>query len=152
MVLSDHIYKIFVVAFVWIVGTIITYYGVRSEQYQNMTLSVYQPKSWIFGVVWSFIYLSYLYVWTKMPANNTLSILFNLNMALNLLWIVLFFYGFQFNASFVVIILLAFVTLVQVWYIYTLQIPGSGLYLFLILIYFSWLCVASVLNYHFVNF
>lgn len=152
MAFTDHLYKILVVAAVWIIGAVITYFGVRSDRYKNLSLSIYQPKSWIFGLVWTFIYLSYLYVWTKMPEDQTLSLLFNLNMFLNLLWTVLFFYAFQFNLSFVVIVMLAVVTLVQVVYIYSLQIPESGLYMFLMLIYLSWLCVASILNYNFVSF
>lgn len=152
MALSDYLYKIIVVALVWIIGGLITYFGVKSAKYKGLSLSVYQPKSWIFGVVWTFIYLSYLYVWIKMPEDSTLNLLFNLNMFLNLLWVALFFYGFQFNISFAVIVMLALVTLVQVLYIYSLRIPESGLYLFLLLIYLSWLCIAGLLNYHFVSF
>lgn len=150
--LTFNIYiKILIVALVWIIGSVITYFGVRSDKYKNFTLSVYQPKSWVFAVVWTFIYISYLYVWWKLPNNNMINILFTLNMILNLLWTVLFFYGFRFNLSFIVIILLALLTLAQVIYIYYLRIPESGLHLFLLLIYFSWLCVASILNYNFVS-
>lgn len=145
---ASNILKIAVVAFVWIVGTIITYFGIRSDKYKNLELSIYQPKSWVFGVVWSFIYLSYLYVWWKMPDTNMVKVLFISNMVLNLLWTVLFFYGFMFKLSFAVIILLAILTFIQVIYVYYLRIPESGLYLFLLLIYFSWLCVASILNYN----
>ncbi len=152
MSLSDYLYKICIVAAVWIIGALITYFGIRTDTYQGLSLSVYQPKSWIFGVVWTFIYLSYLYVWIKMPNDPALNALFNVNMFLNLLWTFLFFYSFSFNLSFVVIIMLAVVTLLQVFYIYTLRIPESGLYMFLMLIYFSWLCVASILNHNFVNF
>lgn len=147
MMTEDYV-KIIIVAVVWIVGIIVTFYGLRSDKYKSTRLSIYQPKPWVFSVVWTFIYLSYLYVWIwGLPSSSTTFLLFAANMIVNLAWTVVFFGLLKFKWGFYIILFLAGWTLLQVFYVYSLKIKESGLSLFLLLIYFSWLCVAGLLNY-----
>lgn len=134
-------------------GTAVNYYGLRSDKYTSRELSVYQPSSWVFSVVWTFIYFTYWYVWQNIVdvIPTYLNVIFYINMALNLLWSVAFFGLFNFWLSFVIICLLGLVLAVQIYLLFRLRIPKSGLHLFLLLIYLSWIIVATVLNYNFLE-
>lgn len=149
-----HWPQIVTVLLVAVIGSIVSFLGLKSDKYKSRTLSVYQPPSWVFSVVWTFIYITYWYVWQSLVDKIPfyLNVLFYVNMGLNLLWTVLFFGFFMYNLSFIVIIALIITLLAQVVILFRLKIKESGLHLFLLLIYLSWLCVATVLNYNFVNF
>lgn len=149
--MTEDYYKIAIVAVVWLIGIAVTFYGLRTDKYKAAPLSIYQPKPWVFSVVWTFIYLTYLYVWIwRLPPNNSvIFFLFAANMIVNLAWTVVFFGLLKFRLAFYIILFLAGWTLIQVIYVYFLKIKESALSMFLLLIYFSWLCVASLLNYNY---
>lgn len=141
-------YKIAIVATAWLIGSIVTFYGLRTVKYKSTPLSIYQPNPRVFGIVWTFIYLTYLWVWIwGLPDSRIIFLLFAANMIVNLAWTVVFFGLLQFKIAFYIILFLAGWTLLQVFYVYSLKIKESGLSMFLLLIYFSWLCVAGLLNY-----
>jgi tryptophan-rich sensory protein len=140
--------KIFIVVIAAVLGSILTMNGMKvGSEYNNLILSKYQPQSFIFSIVWTFIYISYAYVWVKLPSSNFTNLLFTTNMVLNFLWVYAFFTETNLSASRYIIIGLLLLTLFQAYYVYQLEIEKSGLYIFLLLIYASWLTVASVLNF-----
>lgn len=150
----NYIAKIIIIAIVAILGGILSYLGIRSDTYKNLQLSVYQPKSWIFSAVWIFIYVTYTYVWIKTspddPIFSLYNILFMINAGLNLAWSFFFFYLFEFRIAMIILVLLAVTIIIQIYLLYRRRIMESGLYIFLLLIYLSWLFVAGILNYHFI--
>lgn len=66
--------------------------------YEELMLPVFTPPDWVFGVVWSILYLltaySVLIAWNELSRNKTFSVvlgLFTLNALLNVFWSNVFF-------------------------------------------------------------
>ena len=119
------------------------------EWYTALAKPSWNPPNWLFGPVWSVLYLlmaiSVWLVWKKqglLGAIVPLSI-FLLQLLLNAAWSWLFFGLHEMGIAFVEIVVLWSVILVNIilfWKIY----PISGI---LLLPYLLWVSFASVLNY-----
>jgi tryptophan-rich sensory protein len=127
----------------------------ESIAYKNQLVpSKYQPPGYVFGIVWAFIYISYAFVWSKYvdPWDLAGNGLFFTNMLLNLFWVWLFFGQTTYTASILfssrlVIILLFGLTLYQVKYIWQTT-KGSIFATVPLIVYASWLVIASFLNFN----
>ena len=108
-----------------------------------------EPPGIVFGIVWTLLYIIYAYVWcvAYKKANNTagIDILFAVSLFLNVLWVIVFFGWHNLFLSKVVILLLLATVLLQAYVMWEL---GSGVCTFLLLVYGSWLLVASLLNFN----
>jgi tryptophan-rich sensory protein len=122
--------------------------GVK-EWYPSLVKPSFNPAPWIFGPVWTFLYIlmgiSTFLVWQKGWDNNlvrTALVGFSLHLILNGLWSILFFGMKSPGLAFVEIIILWFailVTLVLYWRVTTV----AGV---LFLPYAGWVMFAAVLN------
>lgn len=136
-----------------VLGSALTTQGLKSDGYLGLELSPKQPPSWAFAGAWTVIYASYAYVWVAYVKTALGHGLFAANMALNLLWVWLFFGSKTFtqqtlNASRLVILALLALTVGQAVYMWTSpNIAGNALPTFLLLIYAGWLVVATGLNF-----
>jgi translocator protein len=155
MAFSDFFnYRVFIVIIVAIVGILVTRYGMRTgSNYSNYILSPHQPPSWMFGLVWTILYIGYAVVWVYLTRNysdTTLEALFIFNMILNVLWVILFFGAGMVELSKYVILALFALTIIQGVYVWTTVPTYRGSYVgvctFYLFIYASWLAVASGLN------
>lgn len=123
--------------------------GTIDTWYANLIKPSFNPPNWIFGPVWTLLYLLmgvglYLIYTSPSSAARTQALrLFMLQLLLNFAWSFLFFY---FKSP-----LLAFIEIILLWITIILMIraflqvyPGAG---WLQLPYLAWVSFASVLNF-----
>jgi tryptophan-rich sensory protein len=119
------------------------------EWYTELKKPSWNPPNWVFGPVWSLIYLliaiSAWLVWKNEGFLTVVlaSIVFLLQIVLNAAWSWLFFGLHEVGYAFIEIVILWMAILVNIilfWKIY----PPSGI---LLLPYLAWVTFASVLNY-----
>ena len=118
-----------------------TFQGLKSPKYVNSQKPSWFPPPVLFGIVWSALYLLYIYSWYKAPAS--LNWLFIFNMILNALWCFLFFGIGKWEYALLALLALNTVLLTQVVSIYKYDTLGS----ILLIPYFLWSCFATALNY-----
>lgn len=138
-------FEYIVVVITAIMGSIITSLSFRSG---NALRSPYQPPSWVFSVVWTFIYVTYALIWARIIMPGWLSSLFLINMILNFLWVFVFFYLNNVFLSKIIIIALLILTLLQAYFLWRYSNDRYVvLGVFGLLIYAAWLTSASLLNF-----
>lgn len=117
-----------------------------STWYIALNKPIFNPSSWVFGPVWTILYLlmgiSFYLLWIK--KNDKLSfILFGLQLSLNSLWSVLFF-GLK-NPLF------AFIEIIFLWLVILFMIIRfykiSKISAYLNIPYILWVSFAAVLNF-----
>lgn len=132
-----------------IIGALFTARSVQTW-YTTLQKPSFNPPSWLFGPVWTVLYLlmgiaAYL-VWAKgwtVPGVKTALFVFALQLVLNSLWSILFFGVRQPGWAFMEIVVLwaaIAVTIVLFWNI-------SRTAAFLLVPYILWVSFAAVLNY-----
>lgn len=117
-----------------------------SSWYVTLVKPSFNPPSWIFGPVWSILYLlmgiSLYLVWVK-KEDLKVFLIFGTQLFLNVLWSILFF-GLQAPLfAFVEIILLWIAILVTIIYFYKLNKVSA----YLLVPYILWVSFAAVLNF-----
>jgi len=127
------------------IGSLFTVTGI-SSWYSEIQKPFFNPPSWIFGPVWTLLYLlmgiSLYLVWTK-KSDKKAFVVFGIQLALNALWSILFF-GLQNPAlAFFEILLLWIAILVTITTFYKIR-KSAG---YLLIPYLAWVTFASVLNY-----
>jgi benzodiazapine receptor len=118
-----------------------TFQGLKTPKYVNSTKPSWFPPTFLFGLVWSALYIVYIYSWYKAP--EKLNWLFILNMVLNVLWCFLFFASGKWDLALLTLIALCAVLLIQIILFYKYDVLASTL----LIPYFLWSCFATVLNY-----
>ena len=114
--------------------------------YVDLIKPSFNPPSWIFGPVWTILYLMmgvalYL-VWIKKEGRNTF-IAFGVQMFLNVFWSILFF-GLQKPLfAFIEIILLWIAILITGIYFYKINKTSA----YLLIPYILWVSFAALLNF-----
>jgi tryptophan-rich sensory protein len=111
----------------------------------------FSPPNWIFGPVWTALFLlmgiSLYLVWNNgaidAKTKNTAFIIFGIQLALNVLWSILFFGLKSPGASLMEIFLLIVAIIINAVYFYKIS-PVAG---WLFLPYILWTSFASVLNF-----
>ena len=117
-----------------------------STWYVELNKPSFNPPSWIFGPVWTILYLligiSLYLVWIKKYDKPTF-IVFGVQSFLNALWSVLFFGLQKPFFAFLEIILLWVSTLLTMGYFYKLNRASA----YLLIPYILWVSFAAVLNF-----
>lgn len=118
----------------------------RSDWYTSLVLSPIQPPPWVFGAVWTPLYIllaiSFALAALSPKLHKSIVIGYVLNIALNALWSPVFF-GLH-NPIAAQIILFALIINVVILMISLQNVRKVCLYL--LIPYLIWLCIASVLN------
>jgi len=144
------------VAIIAVLASVITAYTMRNvNSFYNskMIKSSRQPPSFVFMFAWTFLYISYAisfqYLYNEDKDNTYMIYLFSLNMILNLLWVIVFFWGGNLILSQIIIVLLLLLTLYQAYYVYTEldYIEYNYFVTIMLLTYAGWLCIATTLNF-----
>jgi len=114
----------------------------NSEWYKCIKPSI-APPNWVFPVVWTTLYilLGFAFSFAINKNNKLLTILFSLNLLLNILWCYLYFYKKNIKLAFLIITMLVVNTSLLI-------ITSKDKTIRLLLLpYLSWLIFAAVLNY-----
>lgn len=117
--------------------------------YADLTQPSWAPPGWLFGPVWTLLYLmmavSAWLVWRRNGVSTTrpgLS-LFVIQLVINALWSWLFFAWHLGALAFVDILILLALILLTMFYFW----PHSRLAVYLLIPYFCWVCFAAFLNF-----
>jgi len=117
--------------------------------YKQLYKPLFQPPNWIFGPVWSFLYLSmavsFWLVWRKRATVSIKSLawLFVIQLILNACWTPLFFGWHQMFLAFLLLLVLTILVGAYALHSWKVSKPASLLFL----PYWMWLCFASYLNF-----
>lgn len=115
--------------------------------YATLTKPPIAPPNWVFGPVWTTLFLlmgiAAYFVWRTGVRSRSALQIFGIQLALNVLWSLIFFGLQNPGAAFIEIILL---WLAIVWTIYAFS-RHSKLAAWLLAPYIAWVSFASVLNY-----
>ena len=115
----------------------------------NIVPSKHSPPGFVFGLVWTFIYVTFAFVWSQevQTGGTRTDFIYGVSLFLNVLWVLVFFTGHAIQPSIGIIVSLLAVVLFQaydMWFHSKSDYPG--LYTFLLLVYASWLICATGLN------
>ena len=130
-----------------IIGAIFTTPSI-SGWYTNLNKPFFNPPSWLFGPVWTLLYLlmgiSLFFVWNQKKGvkTKTALIIFAIQLGLNALWSIIFF-GLHSP-------LVAFLEIIVLWLFIILTIikffPISKISAYLLIPYLLWVSFAGFLN------
>jgi tryptophan-rich sensory protein len=142
-----------IVLIVLIIETIITIKGLKNPTYQNFQKPSIQPRSIVFSIAWLILFGIIIYAWyesthvaeSKNVSTTTLQILFGLNLLLNFLWVVVFFYKFDYKISLFILVLLVIETIALIVVVSKYSTTAA----ILLGIYLLWLLFATYLNYQY---
>jgi len=121
-----------------------------NDWYLSLNKPSFNPPNWIFGPVWTLLYIlmgiaagivwakGFYHIWVKTALYN-----FGFQLLFNALWSVVFF-GFKnpFWALLVILFLLALILVTIKWFNVVSRTAA-----YLLIPYFLWVCFATVLNY-----
>jgi translocator protein len=135
---------------VGVIGSLFTL-GSISTWYASIQKPWFTPPNWVFGPVWITLFLlmgiSLYLIWSSSKRNSTRKaalIFFVVQLALNLLWTILFF-GQQFY-------FLGFAEILVLWGAIALTIATSlrvsKIAGYVLVPYISWVTIATLLNYY----
>lgn len=142
------IVSILICELVGIIGSFFTVRGVDGW-YRKIKRPSFNPPSWIFGPVWTLLYLmmgvSIYFIWISAGSFNiTLAIvIFLVQLFLNLIWSLLFFKMHSPKWAFVDIVLMFIAILATIIVFY----PISRVAAYLLIPYILWVGFASFLNF-----
>jgi len=130
-----------------IVGAVFTTPAV-SGWYVNLNKPSFNPPNWLFGPVWTFLYLlmgiSLFLVWNKKEGKDTkiALIFFAVQLGLNILWSIIFFSLHLPLVAFLEILFLLFFIVLTIIKFF----PISKKSAYLLIPYFLWVSFAAILN------
>lgn len=140
---------IVIVILIALVGSLATRNATsKNGWYNRLNKSPYTPPNWVFGVAWTILYVLIAVAWvranmlvTSQPLFQVINWLFALNMMLNLIWSLVFFGQGEFVGALIVVILMLVSAIALIYYL-----SFDVTCFVLIIIYFLWLCFATMLN------
>jgi len=130
-------------------GSLLTTPSIKTW-YVNINKPSFNPPNWLFGPVWTVLFIligiSFYEVWVlNFGTKKTLAIsIFALNLILNLLWSLLFFYLKTPLLALVDLIALWIAILINIFVFYGISKPAG----ILLIPYLLWVSFAGVLNYY----
>ena len=100
------------VILVMIIGSYFTQKSVKSDWYEK-TKSKFTPPSYVFPIVWTILYILLAFALTRVldSNNNVLTMVFYLNLILNITWCYLYFYKKNSHYAFINILLILITSL-----------------------------------------
>jgi len=123
--------------------------GVRGW-YKTITLPSWNPPNWVFGPVWTLLYvlmgISFYLVWRSdsgPPLKRTAILLFAVQLVLNFFWSVIFFGRHQIGWAFAEILLLWMVIIATIFSFSKISHAAA----WLLVPYISWVSFAAILNF-----
>lgn len=145
--------KLFVsVAGVLLIGYIGSFFGISSIDgwYQTLIKPSFNPPNWIFGPVWTLLYIligiSFYLVWTSDVGINLKKkayLIFAVQLVLNLIWTFLFFGNQMIFGALIDIALLWIAILLNIFAFYKISKCAGKL----LIPYLLWVSFAAFLNY-----
>jgi benzodiazapine receptor len=132
----------------YILSSYFTYFSVKSEWYEKVKPS-FTPPSYIFPIVWTFIYFSLVYIFyntinMESKVRILLISILLVNLLLNIIWCYVFFYLQDvYNSRFVISLILLNIIIL----IYLLRKTDNKIILLQLSIYLSWIIFATILNF-----
>ncbi len=120
-----------------------------STWYVSLEKPIFNPPNWIFGPVWTILYilmgisLGIIWKMNPSPERNLAIIVFFLQLALNFAWSFLFFYFKNLLGAFIEIVVLWLCIAFCIAQFYNLK-PVAA---YLLIPYILWVSFASVLNF-----
>lgn len=130
------------------IGSIFTGNSIDDGWYASLNQPSFNPPSSVFGPVWTILYvlmgISLYMVWTQVPGKrreNALGV-FALQLLLNFLWSLFFFYFKDIEIALLDIIALWISIVIMIWLFYRVK-PLAGL---LNIPYLLWVTFATALN------
>lgn len=120
----------------------------RMDFYDTLSKPVFAPPGWVFPVVWTLLYIAMaIAIWlglrSDLPARRKALALYIAQLAVNLLWPVIFFMQHALGLAFVWLVLLwALVAILTAWLIQLSKPAG-----WLMVSYLAWITFAGVLNF-----
>ncbi|MGM5488579.1 MAG: TspO/MBR family protein [Nanobdellota archaeon] len=128
-----------------IIGSVFTVSSV-STWYVTLAKPVFNPPGWVFGPVWTVLYLlmgiSLYLVWNNKNRTTKALVIFAVQLVLNSLWSILFF-GLQSPLiAFIEIIVLWVAIVASIVQFYRISRPAA----YLLIPYLLWVSFAAVLN------
>lgn len=117
--------------------------GLKGRKYLTAKKPSWYPPGIAFGIAWTIIYLLYSYSWTQASYYPAINTLFFLNIILNFLWCLFFFYLEQWNIALFTLVSLCVTLVIQIYSFYEYNKLAS----LLLIPYLLWSMFASVLNY-----
>ena len=133
----------------YILSSYFTYVSVKSKWYKDVKPS-FTPPSYIFPIVWTFIYLSLVYIFyntINMESNIRILLisLLLINLLLNIIWCYVFFYlKDAYNSRFVISLLL--LDIILLIYLF-MKYRKDKIILLQLFLYLSWIVFATILNF-----
>lgn len=136
--------------FAGIIGSFFTFSSV-STWFPTLTKPVFSPPNWLFGPVWTILYLlmgiALYLVWKRGLGDYHVKFafwFFIVHLVVNSLWSFVFFGANNITGAFVVILIL----LGMIIWSMKLFWPINRLAAYLLIPYLTWVSFASVLNYY----
>ncbi|MCR9138345.1 MAG: tryptophan-rich sensory protein [Alphaproteobacteria bacterium] len=126
-------------------GFLVGFWAMPGEWYEQLNKPFFNPPNWIFGPVWTVLYLLIAFAGWRLWMNNATDpamAVWWVQLALNFLWPLVFFSAERINLALIVILvlLLAIITLIG------LTIRRDRLVALLMMPYALWVAFASLLN------
>jgi len=138
------VYIVFVVA-VAAIGALIGVNNVPGEWYQSLQKPFFNPPNWIFGPVWTTLYvmigIAGARTWIRKPMGTRMRLWFT-QMVLNFLWSPMFF-GMQSPTGALVVIIPMLICIIA---FITLTYSRDGISMWLFVPYALWVAFATMLN------
>jgi translocator protein len=136
------------------IGALGSYFTISEIKswYQTINKPSFNPPSYVFGPVWTILYIligiSFFFIWQNNTATSKLKTtaiaLFVTQLVLNFLWSVLFFNQHQIGWALVDIVLLWLSILLMILSFAKINILSA----WLLVPYISWVSFATILNYN----
>jgi tryptophan-rich sensory protein len=133
----------------YILSSYFTYFSVKSKWYKEVKPS-FTPPSYIFPIVWTFIYFSLVYIFyntinMESKVRILLISLLLINLLLNIIWCYVFFYlQDAYNSRFVISLLL--INIILLIYLF-MRYKKDKIILVQLFLYLSWIMLATILNF-----
>lgn len=125
------------------IASYFTNVGLQSTKYISSKKPLWFPPGWLFGVMWSIIYLLYSYSWYEASTFSLINTLYFLNIILNVAWCFFFFYLGLWDIALYTLIALDVLLITQI----ILFSKHNPLATIALVPYLGWGLFATVLNY-----
>jgi tryptophan-rich sensory protein len=123
-------------------GALFTRKGVQSDKYITAVKPNNFPPKQLFGIVWTILYILYIYAWYEVRKIKVVQPLFLANITLNFFWCWAFFGRLDWVLALGIIYILDIILLLQILMIWNKNRKAA----IALLPYLGWILFASYLN------